>query len=265
MRVLIDADGFPVTDIAIRLCNEFQVSCVLLCDTAHVFQRTGAEILVFDKGADGKYDLLCPLIPDNEKNSDNALPAPGVAVEGTVADGLGDMLWLYGLATCKVGDGACNLYYPVVGAGRELQMCHRPLQKCRAVSTQGCKPTKHRAIHHGVAVYAYALEAGALYLACSDDTTAYIGTRLRGRAVVNLGDAHRRNLDVYIYSIHQWARDMCHVSVYCCCGACTLLCRVVVVATWTWIHRGYKGKVGGILHGVLSSRDSYMSILERLA
>lgn len=52
MTVLIDADGCPVTDIAIRLCKEFQLPCILLCDTAHEFHRDGAETLVFDKGAD---------------------------------------------------------------------------------------------------------------------------------------------------------------------------------------------------------------------
>ena len=52
MKVLIDADGCPVTDIVIRLCSEFQFPCILLCDTAHEFHREGAETLVFDKGAD---------------------------------------------------------------------------------------------------------------------------------------------------------------------------------------------------------------------
>lgn len=52
MKVLIDADGCPVVDIAIQLCNQFQASCLLLCDTAHTFHRDGAETLVFDKGAD---------------------------------------------------------------------------------------------------------------------------------------------------------------------------------------------------------------------
>ena len=52
MTVLIDADGCPVTDIAIRLCKRFQIQCVLLCDTAHEFHRDGVETLVFDKGAD---------------------------------------------------------------------------------------------------------------------------------------------------------------------------------------------------------------------
>lgn len=52
MRVLIDADGCPVVDIAIALCKRYRVPCLLLCDTAHEFHRDGAETLVFDKGAD---------------------------------------------------------------------------------------------------------------------------------------------------------------------------------------------------------------------
>lgn len=52
MKVLIDADGCPVVDIAVGLCKKYQVSCLLLCDTAHEFRRDGAETLVFDKGAD---------------------------------------------------------------------------------------------------------------------------------------------------------------------------------------------------------------------
>ena len=52
MKVLIDADGCPVVDIAVRLCKEFAVPCLLLCDTAHEFYRDEVQTLVFDKGAD---------------------------------------------------------------------------------------------------------------------------------------------------------------------------------------------------------------------
>jgi uncharacterized protein YaiI (UPF0178 family) len=52
MKILIDADACPVVDIAVRLCREFGVECLLLCDTAHEMHRDGAETLVFDKGAD---------------------------------------------------------------------------------------------------------------------------------------------------------------------------------------------------------------------
>lgn len=52
MKVLIDADGCPVVDIAVRLSCEYHLPCLLLCDTAHEFYREGARTLVFDKGAD---------------------------------------------------------------------------------------------------------------------------------------------------------------------------------------------------------------------
>ena len=52
MKILIDADGCPVVDITLRLGQQYGVSCLILCDTAHFFQRQGAQTLVFDKGAD---------------------------------------------------------------------------------------------------------------------------------------------------------------------------------------------------------------------
>lgn len=52
MKVLIDADGCPVVDIAIALCINNNIDCYILCDTAHEIQRTGAVTLTFDKGAD---------------------------------------------------------------------------------------------------------------------------------------------------------------------------------------------------------------------
>ena len=52
MRVLIDADGCPVVDIAVRLCKKYNTECWLLCDTAHEMNRDGAQTFVFDKGAD---------------------------------------------------------------------------------------------------------------------------------------------------------------------------------------------------------------------
>ena len=52
MKLLVDADACPVVDIAVGLCKEFHIPCLLLCDTAHVMHRDGADTLVFDKGAD---------------------------------------------------------------------------------------------------------------------------------------------------------------------------------------------------------------------
>jgi uncharacterized protein YaiI (UPF0178 family) len=52
MRILIDADGCPVVDIAIQIAREHQIECLLLCDTSHVFEKSGAQTLTFSKGAD---------------------------------------------------------------------------------------------------------------------------------------------------------------------------------------------------------------------
>ena len=52
MKLLVDADACPVVDIAVGLCKEFHIPCLLLCDTAHVMHRDGADTLIFDKGAD---------------------------------------------------------------------------------------------------------------------------------------------------------------------------------------------------------------------
>ena len=52
MKVLVDADGCPVVDIAVRLCWQSAIACLLLCDTAHLLHREGAEAITIDKGAD---------------------------------------------------------------------------------------------------------------------------------------------------------------------------------------------------------------------
>lgn len=52
INVFIDADGCPVTGIAVELCKHFHIPCLLLCDTSHQFLCEDAQTLVFDKGAD---------------------------------------------------------------------------------------------------------------------------------------------------------------------------------------------------------------------
>ena len=52
MRVLIDADGCPVVDIAISCARRRSVSVILVCDTAHEFHKDGAETIIVSQGAD---------------------------------------------------------------------------------------------------------------------------------------------------------------------------------------------------------------------
>lgn len=64
MKLLIDADGCPVVDLAIRICLSMDVPCLLLCDTAHEFYKDGVQTLVFDKGADSvDYALVNRIAP----------------------------------------------------------------------------------------------------------------------------------------------------------------------------------------------------------
>lgn len=64
MRILIDADGCPVVDIAVRLAKTHHVECFILCDTSHVFNKDGATTLTFSKGADSvDYALVNRLVP----------------------------------------------------------------------------------------------------------------------------------------------------------------------------------------------------------
>lgn len=52
MRILIDADGCPVVDRALRLARQYGKACLILCDAAHVFEKEGATTLTFMRGAD---------------------------------------------------------------------------------------------------------------------------------------------------------------------------------------------------------------------
>ncbi|PEJ59221.1 MULTISPECIES: YaiI/YqxD family protein [unclassified Bacillus (in: firmicutes)] len=52
MKILIDADGCPVVTETINIAAEFKINVLLLCDTAHIMQREGAETIVISQGAD---------------------------------------------------------------------------------------------------------------------------------------------------------------------------------------------------------------------
>lgn len=61
-RILIDADGCPVVDLTVRLAKEYRRACLILCDTAHRFDKPGAQTRVFDKGADSVDFALVNLV-----------------------------------------------------------------------------------------------------------------------------------------------------------------------------------------------------------
>ena len=52
MRILIDADGCPVVNLAIRIAKGHEIPCFILCDTSHFFERDGATTITVSKGPD---------------------------------------------------------------------------------------------------------------------------------------------------------------------------------------------------------------------
>lgn len=52
MKLIIDADACPVTDIALRLASAKNLECIIVCDNTHFIERENAGTIVVDKGAD---------------------------------------------------------------------------------------------------------------------------------------------------------------------------------------------------------------------
>lgn len=52
MKILIDADGCPVTELAVKLANTHKIKALIFCDTSHEFAIDGAEVITVSKGAD---------------------------------------------------------------------------------------------------------------------------------------------------------------------------------------------------------------------
>ena len=52
MKILIDADGCPVVDIAINLGKKYNIKTVIMCDTSHIINKVGVETVTLSKGSD---------------------------------------------------------------------------------------------------------------------------------------------------------------------------------------------------------------------
>jgi len=62
MRILIDADGCPVVDLAVQTTRSRFIECLILADTAHVFEKEGATTITVSKGADSVDFALVNLV-----------------------------------------------------------------------------------------------------------------------------------------------------------------------------------------------------------
>ena len=52
MKIFIDADGCPVVDLTVTIAKRNSIECFIICDTAHEFNKDGAQTVVVEKGAD---------------------------------------------------------------------------------------------------------------------------------------------------------------------------------------------------------------------
>ena len=86
MRILIDADGCPVVDIAIRIAKGNDMQCIIMCDDAHYFERDGAQTITVSKGADAVDFALVNLVHPGDLviSQDYGLAAMCLAREAVV-------------------------------------------------------------------------------------------------------------------------------------------------------------------------------------
>lgn len=66
MKIYIDADGCPVVRNTLKIARKHDVSCVIVCDTAHRIELDGAETIVVSQGADSVDFRLVNLISSGD-------------------------------------------------------------------------------------------------------------------------------------------------------------------------------------------------------
>ncbi|WP_303969432.1 YaiI/YqxD family protein [Sporosarcina ureae] len=86
--ILVDADGCPVINETIAIAKEYDLPCVLICDTAHEMHREGAETITVSKGADAVDFVLVNRIKKGDivVTQDYGLAAMALAKQGLPLD-----------------------------------------------------------------------------------------------------------------------------------------------------------------------------------
>lgn len=88
MKILIDADGCPVVDIALACAAPRNLQVLLICDTAHFFEREGAQTVTVAKGPDSADFRLVNMIQKGDivVTQDYGLAAMAMAKQAKVLD-----------------------------------------------------------------------------------------------------------------------------------------------------------------------------------
>lgn len=84
MKILIDADGCPVTSIAVSTAKKYKLEAIIFCDTSHSFNIDGAAVITVDKGNDSADFALVNKVCENDIiiTQDYGLSAMALARKG---------------------------------------------------------------------------------------------------------------------------------------------------------------------------------------
>ena len=66
MKIIIDADGCPVTSIASEEAKSCGAECIAVCDTAHEFHLDGVSVITVSKGADSADYKIANLVGNGD-------------------------------------------------------------------------------------------------------------------------------------------------------------------------------------------------------
>lgn len=66
MKLVIDADACPVTDIALEAALKAGLEGIIVCDNTHFIERDNAKTIVVDKGADSADCKIANIISKND-------------------------------------------------------------------------------------------------------------------------------------------------------------------------------------------------------
>lgn len=81
LKILIDADGCPVTRLAVNTAKEYNIESVIFCDTSHIFKNIDTKIVTVSQGADSADFALVNTVEKNDivVTQDNGLAAMALA------------------------------------------------------------------------------------------------------------------------------------------------------------------------------------------
>lgn len=66
MTIFVDADGCPVTRLTADIAKDYNIDCVIICDTSHIIEIEGVKTITVDKGDDSADFRIANMIGEND-------------------------------------------------------------------------------------------------------------------------------------------------------------------------------------------------------